>query len=106
MPTLLFRLGELYWEESKFFFFEANRKDDELIRAMNAKDEAAQEQAKAEKNELLEKSKSFANQATELYSEIVKRYKDFNRTDEVLYFLGQNLMEMGDERRAVAAFTR
>ncbi len=41
-PSLLFRLGELYWEESKFFEFEANRKDDELIKAMNRNDAAGQ----------------------------------------------------------------
>ena len=37
-PSLLFRLGELYWEESKFHEFEANRKDDDLIKAMNRND--------------------------------------------------------------------
>src|SRR5262245_42154512 len=40
-PKLLFRLGELYWEESKFFFFEANRRDDALIDALNRGDKAA-----------------------------------------------------------------
>src|SRR5258707_4108750 len=58
LPGLLFRLGELYWEESKFFFFEANRKDDEVIRAINRGDQAAQERAKAEKEHLLAKSRS------------------------------------------------
>src|SRR3982074_2119335 len=46
MPGLLFRLGELYWEESKFYFFEGNRKDDELINAMNRGDPSGQQRAK------------------------------------------------------------
>ena len=46
-PDLLFRLGELYWEESKFYFFEANRKDDDKITAMNRNDKAGIEQAEA-----------------------------------------------------------
>jgi tetratricopeptide (TPR) repeat protein len=106
MPKLLFRLGELYWEESKYQFFEANRQDDALIAAMNKGDKAGQERAKAEKERILAFSKDYAKKATERYAEIVQKYKDFERTDEVLYFLGQNLMEMGEERKALAAYKR
>jgi cellulose synthase operon protein C len=106
MPKLLFRLGELYWEESKYHFFEANRQDDALINAMNRNDKAGQERAKAEKERILAISKDYSKKATDRYAEIVQKYKDFERTDEVLYFLGQNLMEMGDERRALAAYKR
>src|SRR5216684_6092957 len=106
LPGLLFRLGELYWEESKFFFFEANRKDDEVIRAINRGDQAAQERAKAEKEHLLAKSRDYSRLAIDRYSEIVQKYKDYERTDEVLYFLGQNLMEAGEERKALVAYKR
>ncbi len=105
-PRILFRLGELYWEESKYFFFEANRKDDDLIQCMNRKDQACQERAKAEKQELLAKSKDEANKAVAKYSEIVQNHKDFERSDEVLYFLGHNLMEAGEDRKALVAFKR
>jgi tetratricopeptide (TPR) repeat protein len=40
------------------------------------------------------------------YSAIVQRYKDYERTDEVLYFLGHNLLEMGDDRKAMLAYGR
>lgn len=106
MPQLLFRLGELYWEESQFFFFEANRKDDEYINAMNAGDEAGKERAKQEKEALLTKQKENARIATEKYAEIVQKYKDFERTDEVLFFLGKNLMDMGDEKKSLVAYKR
>src|SRR5262244_323329 len=106
MPSLLFRLGELYWEESKYFFFEANRKDDALINAINRGDLAAQERAKADKEQLLGKSKDYSKLAIDQYSQIVQKYKDYERTDEVLYFLGQNLMEAGEERRALVAYRR
>jgi tetratricopeptide (TPR) repeat protein len=106
MPKLLFRLGELYWEESQYYFFEANRKDDEYIKAMNAGDEAGKERAKNEKEELINKQKENAKTATEKYAEIVQKYKDFDRTDEVLYFLGKNLMDMGDEKKSLVAYKR
>lgn len=105
-PKLLFRVGELYWEESKAFFFQANRKDDDFIRAQAAKDQAGMDKAKAEKDAILEQSKAQAKKAVDRYAEIVQKWKDFPRTDEVLYFLGQNLMESGDEKRALLAYKR
>ncbi len=105
-PKLLFRVGELYWEESKAFFFEANRKDDDFIRAQAAKDKAGMDRAKQEKDQILEQSKAQAKIAVERYARIVQEFKDFPRTDEVLYFLGQNLMESGDEKRGLLAYKR
>ena len=105
-PALLFRLGELYWEESKFFSFEANRKDDELLGAMNRGDKAAQEQAKSDKAELTGKSKAYGKLATEEYKKIVQNYREFERTDEVLFFLGQFLMENNEDRAALVAYKR
>lgn len=105
-PSLHFRLGELYWEESRFFFFEANRKDDDKIRALNADDAAAADVAEGEKQALLTQSKDFAQKAVVEYSTIVQNYPEYERTDEVLYFLGLNLMEMNDEKRALLAYRR
>ncbi len=105
-PKLLFRVGELYWEESKAYFFQANRKDDDFIRAQAAKDKPAMDRAKQEKADLIEQSKAQAKIAVEKYSQIVQQWKEFARTDEVLYFLGQNLMESGDEKRGLIAYKR
>ena len=108
-PGLLFRLGELYWEESKYFFFEGNRKDDDKIKAMNAKDDAGIQRAEAEKAELMAKSKEFADLAVEKYYLIVQEYKTYERTDEVLYFLGLNLMDSSDDKnqkKALASYKR
>ncbi|WNG28472.1 tetratricopeptide repeat protein [Cystobacter fuscus] len=105
-PSLLFRLGELYWEESKYYFFEANRKDDDLLVAMNANDAAGQSKAKAAKAELTARSKQYGKLALEQYTKIVQNYPDFERSDEVLFFLGTNLMEDGQDRKALVAFKR
>lgn len=105
-PSLLFRLGELYWEESKTYFFEANRKDDDLIRALNANDKAAEARARQDKADLLKKSKEFGQLAMGQYTQIVQRYKDYERMDEVLYFLGHNLMDNGEDRKALVVYER
>ena len=73
---------------------------------MNADDKAGIEQAEKEKAELLEQAKAYAQKAIANYSTIVQEYKDFERTDEVLYFLGLNLMEMNDEKRGLVAYNR
>src|SRR5207244_349456 len=106
MPKLLFRLGELYWEESRYYFIEAGKQDDEYIKAMNAKNKAGMDAAKAEKERILTESKDVAKLAVEQYSRIVQQYKDFARTDEVLYFLGKNLMDSGEDRKALVAYKR
>jgi tetratricopeptide (TPR) repeat protein len=105
-PKLLFRLGELYWEESKFFFFEANRQDDALIEALNRGDKAGQERAKAAKKDLQAKQKQYVELARDQYKQIVQGHKNFERMDEVLYFLAQMLMEAGEEQAALKVYQR
>ncbi|HXX30763.1 MAG TPA: tetratricopeptide repeat protein [Myxococcaceae bacterium] len=105
-PSLLFRLADLYWEESRYYFFEGSRKDDDLIRALAAKDASAEAQARQQRDALMAQRDVYAKLAIETYTEIVQRYKDFERTDEVLYFLGHNLMDMGEERKALVAYNR
>ncbi|MFT3708164.1 MAG: tetratricopeptide repeat protein [Archangium sp.] len=73
---------------------------------MNADNKAGVAAAEAEKEKILEQSKAYAQKAVEAYSRIVQEFKDFERTDEVLYFLGLNLMEMGDEKRGLVAYKR
>ncbi len=105
-PGLLFRLGELYWEESKFHEFEANRKDDDYIKAMNRNDAAGQQRAKAEKAELLAKAKEYGKLAMQQYTKIVQEYPNFERSDEVLFFLGHFLMEDGQDKKALVVYER
>ncbi len=105
-PSLLFRLGELYWEESKYFFFEAERKDEALVAALEKKDKAAVERIRAEKEALQSKSKQFSGLAMDQYKTIVQKYRDYERTDEVLFFLGKNMLEAGEDRAALIAFKR
>ena len=101
-PSLLFRLGELYWEESKYYFFEANRKDDDYISAMNTQGQGRQGARQGrEGGAARARARSTRKLAIEQYSEIVQKYQDFERTDEVLYFLGHE--PDGDGRREEGA---
>jgi TonB family protein len=105
-PSLLFRLGELYWEESHFLSREVRRKDDELTEAINRGDVAGESRAKAGKAELLTRQKQYGKLALEQYTKIVQSYPEFERSDEVLFFLGTYLMEDGQDLEALVAFKR
>jgi tetratricopeptide (TPR) repeat protein len=97
---LYFRLAELLYEESRFWFYEANRKDDDYLNAMNAGDQAGMAMAKEEKAQLVEKQRLFSQRAAKTYRRIVEEFKEFPRTDEVLYFLGGTLLELGEDKEA------
>jgi tetratricopeptide (TPR) repeat protein len=106
MPDLVFRLAELYWEESKYYFFEANRMDDSIIKAKANNDPAALQAAEAEKREDQRKLESFQLAAIDQYRTIIKKYPQFERMDEVLFFLGSNMWEAGKEREASLAYQK
>ncbi len=90
-PQWYFRLAELLWEESRYFFFESNRRDDRLIALGPKGDPAEVARLRAEKRDLDDQSRRLTDQAVALYKAIVAKYSKYPRLDEVLYFLGENL---------------
>jgi TolA-binding protein len=104
MPGWLFRLAELYWEESQYYFFEANRKDDEIIKLGRGAPAAEVERLKGEKRALEERSRGFQSEAIEQYKEIFQRFPKYSRLDEVLFFLGENLSRQGKQKDALVAY--
>jgi tetratricopeptide (TPR) repeat protein len=105
-PDLTFRLAELYWEESKFYFFEANRKDDDILRARAEKAPARVQQAEAEKKVALKKSEGFQALAIDQYRTIINKYPKYERMDEVLFFLGHNWWESGKTKEAETVYLK
>jgi TolA-binding protein len=92
MPQWYYRLAELLWEESRYFFFEANRRDDQLI-ALGKRDPRESERLRAEKADLDGQSRKLQEQAVALYKAIIAKYPKYPRLDEVLYFLAENLSQ-------------
>ena len=90
-PTYFFRLAELLWEESQYFFFEANRKDGEAIKL--GKGDPRLPRLQAEKADAEGRSRDLQKQAVSLYKAIVAKYPRYERLDEVLFFLARNLLQ-------------
>jgi len=105
-PDLFFRLAELYWEESKFFFFESNRKYDDVLRARADKNTSAAAQAEAEQKDILKKSLSYQAMAIDQYRTIIKKYPKYKRMDEVLFFLGHNMWESDKKEQAATVYMK
>lgn len=77
-PELLFRLGDLWMEQSRALLLQG---------APKASTEAMKH-------------------AVPLFAEIAQEHAGYARADEALFFLGKALLELGDERRAAVAFQR
>ncbi|MHB8419856.1 MAG: tetratricopeptide repeat protein [Myxococcales bacterium] len=104
MPDLIFQYAELSWEESRYLFFEANRRDDDYINAKNRGDQAGMQKATTEKADLLRQSGTWQIEAIARYKDIVRRYPKYQRMDEVLYFLGHNLWDQSQEKEALGVY--
>jgi tetratricopeptide (TPR) repeat protein len=92
-PQWYFLLAELLWEDSQYYFFEANRRDDRLIELGTRGDPKEIDRLTSEKNGLEAEQKKLQAQAVALYKAIIQRYPKYPRLDEVLYFLAQNLQK-------------
>ena len=88
-PGIYFRLGELFWEKSQWFFFKSQETD-----------------SKDEKKQFESESKRFQENAINLYQKIVTEYKRYDRTDEVLYYLGKSLIDVERQEEATTHFKR
>jgi len=103
-PDILFRLAELSWEESRYWFFEANRQDDRLARCAETKDEACKKAAERDQQTYRGASGKFQGQAIRRYKELIAQFPDYKRVDEVLFYLGHNLWEAGEEEESLGAY--
>ncbi len=102
MPGWLFRVAELHWEEAQYFFFEANRKDDAIAAAKG--DPAQLDRLRAEKRDFEGRSKEEQAAAIARYREIAKRFPRYQRLDEVVFFLGENLWKQNRRKEALDAY--
>ncbi len=104
MPAWMFRLAELHWEEAQYLFFEANRKDDAIAAAKAKSDSPAVDRLRAEKAALDDRSKAEGAAAIGRYREIAKRFPNYPRLDEVVFFLGENLWKGNHRKEALDAY--
>jgi tetratricopeptide (TPR) repeat protein len=99
---ILYRLAELYWEKSKYLYQqEMNR----YLEAEKAHDAAT---ARGEKREPPKEdhaeSERYRAETMRIYEELLSAYADWPQRDEILFYLGYNLQELGRRDDAVKRY--
>lgn len=101
---LLFRIAELHWEEAQYWSFESNRQDDRIARCLENKDEACRREAERVQKEYAQAKARHQAVAIERYKEVIVTHPEYERMDEVLFFLGHNLWEADQKEEALGAY--
>jgi len=100
---LLFQLSELWWEKSKFVYFQEMQTFDaeyEKYMAEGAKGVKGLAEPKISNRQ----SDLYRQQAINLYQQILQEYPTYQRKDEVLFNLAYNMYELGKKKDAVAHY--
>ncbi len=92
---LYYRLAELYWEKSRYAYFtEYKAYDEEVAKAKKGSEPKLQNQ----------KSEEFKSKALALYDDILTRYPDYEKNDEVLFNKASSMYEAGDQKNAIELY--
>ena len=102
----LFNLSELYWEKSKWYEQESFAKQDECFQMTDAGDEGKAKACEVTRKKMLEESKRLREESVQIYVDIIQNYPQFKDLDQVYYYLGANLMEVGKRDDALNIFRR
>ncbi len=90
----LFRLSELYWENS----------EDEFLARMRAYDQALDGFRTGKTATKPEQPRIDLSASLKVYEEILEKHPEFARTDTVMYLYGFGLNEQGDEQAALSIY--
>lgn len=96
---VMFQLAELYWEKSKYVYFQEMYEYEKKLDECNKKTKDLKACEKIKIN--TRQSELYRKQALDIYEKIIKEYPDYPRKDEVLFVLGYNLYEMGKKNEGV-----
>ncbi|OJT22359.1 gliding motility protein U [Archangium sp. Cb G35] len=99
---MLYRLAELYWEKSKYLYQQEMSRYLQAEKAFDAAT-ARGEKLEAPKEEHGE-SERFRAETMRIYEELLGGYVDWPQRDEILFYLGYNLQELGRRDDAVKRY--
>lgn len=99
---LLFQLGELYWEKSRYLYRR------EMLKFFEAQKDADEKKNRGEKvaepKEEHRESELYRSETMRLYETILREYPSYERKDEVLFNLAYNLYDTGKRDQAVKRY--
>ncbi|KFA92321.1 tetratricopeptide repeat protein [Archangium violaceum] len=99
---MLYRLAELYWEKSKYLYQQEMNRYLQEEKAFDAAT-ARGEKLEAPKQDHRE-SERFRAETMRIYEDLLGGYVDWPQRDEILFYLGYNLQELGRRDDAVKRY--
>ena len=100
-PNLKFRLAELYYEKSRYYFIRSQENDDAILRARS---EAEKQRLKQNKISAQKQSDRWNEEALNLYADIRQNHPSYERMPEVLFALGQSYWSRGQQDEALSPY--
>lgn len=101
LPDIKFRLAELYFEKSRFFFFRAQEAEE---KGQASKSPGEKGELDAESKRHTKESKAWGRRAVDIYKEIRDKFPAYERMPEVLFALGQSYWTEGQYQAAIEVY--
>src|SRR5207237_366631 len=98
------QLAELWWEKARYVSLQEVRDYDERYGAWLANREKDAQSAGAEPKVSTEKSDGYRRKALASYQDILQRYPEYARKDELLFVLAYNQYEIGEQAAALRSY--
>lgn len=102
----LFNLAEMYWDKSRFYEQGSYARQSECFSYRDQGDAKKEAQCEQGRKDMLNESKRWKEESVQLYVEIIRNFPTFKDLDEVYFYLGANLMEVGKKKEAIEFFKR
>lgn len=102
----LFNLAEMYWDKSRYYEQGSFARQDECFAHKDRGDQKRFEQCEVGRADMLKESKRWREESVGLYVEIIRHFPNFKNLDQVYFYLGANLMEVGKRKEAIDFFKR
>lgn len=101
LPDLKFRLAELYFEKSRFYFF---RSQQAAETAIGTDDPGQRERAKQTEQEFLREQRRWIDESLSLYREVQLTHPDYVRMPEILFAMGQVYWNTGRPQESIDTY--
>jgi cellulose synthase operon protein C len=101
LPDIRFRLAELYFEKSRYFFFRAQEAREDGLRAENPNQREA---ALLRRKDFEAKKDEWTQRSLESYQGLRRDFPRYVRLPEVLFALGQAYWNLGRKQDAVGVY--
>ena len=107
-PDLLFRMAELYAEQTRYYNFRAREMDEKIFAAKDKNDTPKATSLENQQKDFEKREKQWLLEAVKKYIEVANgpKYQNYQKMDQVLFYLAYLLTQVKKEDQARVFFKR